>query len=29
MFLRTETVFMGLGIVLGWKGTLATESRGC
>lgn len=28
MFLRTETVFMGLDIVLGWKGTLAAESRG-
>lgn len=29
MFLRTETVFMGLDVVLGWKGTLATGSRGC
>lgn len=28
MFLRTETVFMRLDIVLGWKGTLAAESRG-
>lgn len=26
MFLRTETVFMGLDIVLGWKGTLAAVS---
>lgn len=27
MFLRTETVFMRLDIVLGWEGTLAVESR--
>lgn len=28
IFLRTETVFMRLDIMLGWKGTLAAKSRG-